>query len=63
MKTKKRYLIKGTYNLFIFRLDNWKKFSNAVLAQNLGNNVLRLNGDSNLEQLVENISDAMENSS
>ena len=46
------------------RLDNWKKFNNSVLSQNLeGRNVLRLNGETNIDTLVENISDAMENAS
>ena len=45
------------------RLDNWKKLSNVLLNKNFGNNVLRLNGESNIDNLIENISDAMENAS
>jgi len=45
------------------RLENWKKLSNIIFNQNIGNNILRLNGESPLENLVENISDAMENAS
>lgn len=45
------------------RLDNWKKLSNVILNQNIGNNILRLNGESSIENLVESISDAMENAS
>jgi hypothetical protein len=64
MKICKAFLKKGLYIfVIIFRLENWKKFSNIILGQNLGNNVLRLNGEMNLENLVESISDSMENSS
>jgi len=45
------------------RLENWKKLSNVIFNQNIGNNILRLNGESPLETLVESISDAMENAS
>lgn len=45
------------------RLENWKKLSNVIFNQNIGNNILRLNGESPMETLVESISDAMENAS
>jgi len=46
------------------RLENWKKLSNVIFNnQNIGNNILRLNGESPLENLVESISDSMENAS
>ena len=45
------------------RIENWKKLSNVILNQNIGNNILRLNGESSLDNLIESISDAMENAS
>lgn len=50
-------------DVFKKRLDNWKKFSNSCLSQNIGNNIIRLNGELAINNLIETISDAMENAS
>jgi adenylate kinase family enzyme len=62
---KERLIVKNEdkKNVLDKRLDNWKKLSEVLLNKNFGNNVLRLNGESNLDNLIENISDAMENAS
>lgn len=43
------------------RLENWKTFAYSDLAQIQG--VIRVNGENNISTLIENISDALENSS
>jgi len=43
------------------RLENWKTFAYSDLAQIQG--VIRLNGENNINTLIENISDSLENSS
>lgn len=48
--------------IFRKRLDTWKKFTESVLGQNIGN-ILRLNGEMNFDNQIETISDAMENAS
>jgi adenylate kinase family enzyme len=62
---KERLVIKNEdqKNVLKKRLDNWKKLSIELQSKNIGNHVLRLNGESNFENLIENISDAMENAS
>lgn len=62
---KQRLVVKTEDNQAVLnkRIENWKKLSNVILNQMTGNNVLRLNGESSLENLVESISDAMENAS
>lgn len=62
---KERLIVKNEdkKNVLDKRMDNWKKLSNELHSKNFGNNVLRLNGESNLDNLIENISDAMENAS
>lgn len=62
---KERLIVKNEdkENVLHKRLDNWKKLSNVLQNKNFGNNVLRLNGESNLANLIESISDAMENAS
>ena len=62
---KERLIVKNEdkQNVLDKRLDNWKKLSNVLHNKNFGNNVLRLNGESSIDNLIENISDAMENAS
>lgn len=62
---KERLIVKNEdkENVLNKRLDNWRKLSNVLQNKNFGNNVLRLNGESNLDNLIESISDAMENAS
>ena len=62
---KERLIVKNEdkQNVLDKRLENWKILSNVLLNKNFGNNVLRLNGESNIDNLIENISDAMENAS
>lgn len=43
------------------RIDNWKNFSYSELAQIQG--IIRINGENSVTNLVESISDSMENSS
>jgi adenylate kinase family enzyme len=50
-------------NVLDKRMDNWKRLSNELQSKNFGSNTLRLNGEANLENLIENISDSLENAS
>ena len=50
-------------NVLDKRMDNWKKLSNELHSKTFGSQVLRLNGESDFDNLIESISDAMENAS
>ena len=62
---KERLIVKNEdkKNVLDKRMDNWKKLSNELHSKTFGSQVLRLNGESDFDNLIESISDAMENAS